>query len=228
MRDQWYSMLFGLLLAIHAGAAAADEKPVEAVDAAAIAATLAEIRDVDHWAHLGDAATGDAGDPVAQAFEKWAKFLTQMSRAGQTQDADRICAAIVELHHHLSEKTIMAPSHTAADAFIRDQFRVGGRTVNVAQFFEPQRYYKDDPSIMKLFRFSVYEGDRVVLRYYLEHSKYGDEDYFVLGKADPSGAHFQVQPYGAHEPSYWTLLRRVVEDMNDRAPHYPASSKPAQ
>jgi len=197
---------------------------VPAVDAATIAVTLAEVDDVEHWKKV--LKEGDSKEMV-NAFYRWTKTLTLMSRAGQKDDADRICAAIVEMHRHIPQDAMLTPSQHAANAFIRDRFRVGDVAVDAAQFFEPERYYKNDPSIMKLYRFSVYDGSVVVMRYFLEHSQLGDQDYYVLGKADPkTGAHYQVQPYGALQPNYWTLLRRALEDMGDPNPQYPVSSKP--
>ncbi|HZP67631.1 MAG TPA: hypothetical protein VFB32_15115 [Rudaea sp.] len=234
MTRRWPLVMASALLSLVAPAVLAQPAPnapaepaaTGNVDAASIDAALAEIHDVDHWKQNPGA--GDADDPLAQAFIRWTKLLTELSRSGQHEAADRICAAIVELHDRLPQDKVIAPSHTAANAFVRDRFRVGERHVDAAQFFAPEPYYPNDPSLTKLFRFSVYEGDKVVLRYYLEHSRFGDDDYYVLGKADPATrAHYQVQPYGAKAPSYWTLLDRVLADMSDHHPHYPASSGPS-
>ncbi len=70
------------------------------------------------------------------------------------------------------------------DAFIRDSFTIDGLRIDAAEFFEPVPFYAGDNSIMKLYRFSVYNGDEVVTRYYLEESKFTASPFYVSGKSE--------------------------------------------
>lgn len=95
-------------------------------------------------------------------------------------------------------------------------FDTAGKEVAAAQFFDPTPFYPGDDSLMKLYRFSVYDGGEVSARYYLECSNL-QGDYYVLGRSDAtSGAHSQVQPY-AKKPTYWELRARVIEDLGGTA-----------
>jgi hypothetical protein len=201
------------------GPTAAAAKPV---DQATVQAVLKEIAGARSWKTKVSQPTPEFLEAVAPQFEHWRGVLTSLSAAAQHDEADRICAAIVELRDHWG--TAIFPSDKF-NAFGRDRFEMGAFRVDAAQFFEPMSFHVGDDSIKKLLRFSVYQGEQVVKRYYLERSQMTDQPYYVLGRSDvATGKHQQVQPYGAQAPSYWTLKERMIADLlGTNAPAGPSS-----
>ncbi len=179
--------------------------PGARVDAARIQAALDQIE-------AGKRTSGATADAViaqlTPQFESWGALMTELTSAGQHDDADRVAQAIVAMRNAI-DPTLFP--RNAPDAFLRDRFVVDGHRIDAVQFFEPVRYYPNDPSIMKLYRFSVYSGENVVVRFYLEHSNIAG-DYYVLGRAEPSG-HRQVQPYGPRVPTYAEMRSAVLADL---------------
>ena len=179
------------------------------VDAVAVESALKEIQSEYRWKGSLAKPTDEFLNAVGPKFTAWQELLTKLSAAGQRQEADQICAAIVALRNHWG-KEIFPPE--VVDAFGRDRFLVRDLRVDVAQFFEPVPYSPNDSLIMKLYRFSVYKADKVIARYYLEHSKLDGNPHYVLGLSE-GAAHTQVQPYGANPPTYWQLKERVRQHL---------------
>lgn len=147
-------------------------------------------------------------------FGRWASGMTRLEADGHPEDAVRVADAIVAMR-----AAIPTFPQDNPDAFARELMRVAGRRVDAAQFFEPVRFYASDDRIMKLYRFSVYEDDKVIRRYYLEHSEMNGP-FYVLGMTDDSG-HHQIVVYGSEPPSYLRLRTDMVADMHDAFPPVP-------
>jgi hypothetical protein len=189
-----------------------------------VARVAAEIEGERRWQAIVTEPTRPFLDAVGPRFDEWADVLARLSAAGQRDEADRLCAAIVGLRGHWGPALFPVDRY---NAFVRDRFWVGGWRVEAAQFFEPVRFYPDDDRIVKLHRLSVYERDRVVRRYFLERSAQDGVPYHVLGRTDvATNAHQQVQPYGAAEPPYWAVMERTVADLTGAAPPAGPSSSP--
>ena len=83
-----------------------------------------------------------------------------------------------------------------------------------ARYYEPIPFYKGANSLLKFYRFSVYEGRKVTMRYYLEKSKL-TKDFYVLGLM-AGKKHSQIQPYGERKPTYGELRKAVIENLERR------------
>lgn len=174
-------------------------------------AVLAEIKHEETWRERVDSPTPEFRDAVVQNFSRWQELLTRLSEERRHDEADRIVGALIALRAAWGDKLVPLDRY---DAFIRDRFLVGVRQIDAAQFFAPTPLYAGDRNNVKLLRFSVYEGDRVVARYYLEQND-ADGKVNVLTYKSIDGKHRQVQPYGATSPSYWELKRRVISDLRE-------------
>ncbi len=179
------------------------------VGAGEVQAVLQEIQAEYRW--KGAAATPEFVAGLAPRFDHWGQVLSRLSESEQRAEADRICAAIVALQNH------WGPEMVRWDAFLRDRFFVGDLRVDAVQFFAPVPIYPGDPTIMKLYRFSLYKEGKVVARYYLEHSQLDgkpENSYYVLGLSTHD-SHRQVQPYGRELPPYWSLKQAVLRDLTN-------------
>ena len=184
--------------------------PADKVEADKVKSALAEIQDEYRW--KGAASPADFAADANPKFDRWGALLARLSSADQRAEADRICAAIVALWKHLGQDMLRA------EAFIRDRFFVDEYRVDAAQFFQPVPFYPGDDKIMKLYRFSLYRGDQVVARYYLEHSQLdgkSENSYYVLTFTEPR-THQQVRPYGPELPTYWALKDAMLQHMAGR------------
>ena len=214
-------LLLSLLLMVAAALASCGDKGIEpakptisaeetmqakTVDLAAVEAALKEIQGEYHWKGDITKPTEEFLNAVGPKFDHWGELLSKLSSANQRQEADQICGAIVALRNH------WGPDISPWDAFLRDRFFVGDLRIDAAEFFEPVPYYPGDDKIMKLYRFSLYKGGKVVARYYLEHSNLIGNSYYVLGLSDPT-SHTQVQPYGPNRPTYWALKEKVLQHL---------------
>jgi len=152
-------------------------------------------------------------------LKRWSDLIFGYTHAGKKEAADKLSAALVALRNHWGKK-LFPPEKF--DAFGRDRFRVGPAWVCAAQYFEPVRYYKNDPRILKYYRFSVYLRKNVVARYFLERSNLKGP-HFVLGMQ--SGAkHKQVKTYGAKKPTYWELKKEVMADVKKKLQKVPRNA----
>jgi hypothetical protein len=181
-----------------------------------VAKELAEIQDWPRWSKM--AQDGDSFMLGIQ-FDGWTRVVIQLSRLDRRDEVDRLCDAIIALHGHLPENSVQPHGNIAAISFVRDAFRIGSRRVEVGQYWGPERDDSIDLNQTKLYRFSVLDGKDVVLHYFLEHSRRSGQDFYALDKIDPrTRAHDRVRSYGAAAPTYWTLLRDVLRDINDPNP----------
>lgn len=169
---------------------------------------IKEIAKEKQWKSKADGPTPELLASVLPKIGRWCDFLMALSAQGKRKEADELARAIVDLRNHLGTKLI-PPSRF--NAFARDRFKVKEKVVLAAQFFEPVPFYPGDSRLLKLYRFSVYEGKKVVARYYLEKSRLV-KDYYVLGHVSGT-RHRQVQPYGERQPTYWELKARVIQDL---------------
>lgn len=65
----------------------------------------------------------------------------------------------------------------------------------------------------KHVRFSVYRGDELIMRYFLESTQM-DEMYFVLGSMSLDYRHHsQIEPYGPIPPKYKQMKNTVIRDL---------------
>ncbi len=200
-----------LLLMITFGEAAfgQDRQKDAKTPLARIAGVEAALSEIDVSKRPTSTTSEDLMRDLAPKFQRWAALMTDLSAVGQHAEADRIATAIIEMRNAIDPAFF---PRNSPDAFVRDRFPAGPYRVDAAQFFEPVRYYPDDDRIMKLYRFSVYMGETVVARYYLERSTLA-EDYYVLGYTDHAVFHRQVKPYGPHLPSYAELKTSVLADL---------------
>ena len=217
--------LLALLLSIATSGASGQVRPAppapppdvnEPPSAADVARLLSQIQDVPRWTTM--AQNGDAF-MLGNEFNSWSRAVIWLSRLNRTDEVDRLCDAIVALHARLPTNSVQPRGNIAAISFVRDAFRIGNSRVEVAQYWVPEPYDSNDPTLTKLYRFSVYNGKDEERRYYLEHDRRGEQDSYLLSKIDPkTDAHTAVQPYGHIAPTYWMLLRHVLRDINDPNP----------
>ena len=171
---------------------------------------LGQIQEARHWKGKVDSPTDEFLNAVGPQFDRWREVLTELSSADRRADADRICAAIHELQRDWGAKLFPLERF---EAFGRDRFVFRDLRIDAAEFFAPVPYYPGDATIVKLFRFSVYRANKVVLRYYLEKSNIL-EVFYVLTRVDPaSNSHAQIKPYGRAAPDYWDLKHNVLNDL---------------
>ena len=171
---------------------------------------IEQIRKERRWKELVTEPTPEFLEAASKHFTEWGEVLARLSAEQRHDEADQIVTELLELRKFWGNK-IFPPEKF--DAFVRDTFYVKGAKVIGFQFFEPVEFYKGDPALLKFYRFSVYDKDKVVMRYYLERSEM-IEPYFVLGRMTPENSHKQVQPYGSKMPSYWTLRADTIADLS--------------
>jgi hypothetical protein len=184
------------------------------VDAATVESVRAKIVAERRWATLVTAPTNEFVTAIGPLFDEWSRVLVALSAAGQQADADGLCAAIVELRNHLGVAILPVERF---DSFLRDRFWAANRRVEAAQFFEPMRLHPGDGRVLTLYRLSVYEDDRVIVRYYLERVTLDGEDGYVLGLVDAgTSEHSEIARLGPDEPSYWVVRDRTLRDVEER------------
>ncbi len=216
------SLWFAALLAGSSSAALASlPQPAPRIvrTSVSVDAVLAEIKTEERWRERVATPTPEFRDAVVQNFSRWQELLTRLSGERRHDEADRIVQALIALRAAWGDKLVPLDRY---DAFIRDRFLVGTHQIDAAQFFAPTPLYSGERGGMKLLRFSVYEGDRVVARYYLERSDVAGK-LNVLTCKSIDGKHRQVQPYGNTAPSYWELKRRVISDLRDSSVSAPSA-----
>jgi hypothetical protein len=178
------------------------------VDGDVLANTLAEIAAARAWRDRVSSDKPEFLADVEPRFGRWREVMGALTRDGRHDDADRVAAAVVALRNHWGAARWPIERYAA---FGRDEFFVGELRVLVGQYFEPVDYYEGDPQIKKLYFFTVYEGDRVLLRYHLEYSNIMGP-YYVLGSMDRT-SHRQLRPYGSRQPPYRALREVVIADL---------------
>jgi hypothetical protein len=185
------------------------------VDAATLDAVRAQILAERRWASLVTAPTNEFVTAIGPRFDEWSRVLIALSAAGQRAEADELCEAVMGLRAHWGPAIFPIERF---DAFIRDRFWAGSRRLEAAQFFEPLRLHPGDARILTLYRLSLYEGDQVIARYYLERITIDQTTRYALGRVEAAdGEHVDVAQLGAEEPSYWTVRDRTLLDAQERS-----------
>lgn len=205
-----------------AGGAASSPGAADADIDKAVATILKEIAAEKRWRGELVQPTDEFLEHVRGKLRAWGHALAILSAKGRDDQADRVAKAIVALRNHWGPTLL--PKETLS-SFPRDAFEVGPLRVLVVQFFEPVPYYPGRDTIMKLYQFLIYEQDRPVADYCLEHSNLAG-DFYVLGRMDER-SHAQIQPYGDRPPPYRVLRQRVIEDLKgSRDRQGPSMTKP--
>lgn len=104
-------------------------------------------------------------------------------------------------------------------SFCRDIFDVGQYQVEAAEFFHPVPFYSNISTLVKLYRWSVYDANgTVICRYHLERSEMiPGTSYHVLGKSYSTG-HCQLQPYEGGPPDYNQMKIHMINDLTGQGP----------
>jgi hypothetical protein len=194
-----------------AGRSVKEEAQIKKIDTATIESVLKEIQAEYRWKGTIASPTEEFLSSVGPKFARWQEVLSKLSLANQKEEADRICTSIVSLRNHWGPDIFPLAKY---NSFARDTFTKGGLQIEVAEFFEPVPYYPGDDKLMKLYRFSVYNGTQIIARYHLEYSNIL-EPFYVLGRADGRG-HSQIQACGGKKPTYWVLKEAVIKDLTTR------------
>lgn len=129
-------------------------------------------------------------------------------------NAERIVPKVKELRQSLGNRW-----PEMFNSFGRDVFNVDTYQIEAAEFFQPVPFYPDDDTIVKFYRWLVYDTNgTIVCRYFLEKSEImPGQPYFVLGKTFPSG-HAQVRPYGNIQPNYNQMKIHLIENLKGQGP----------
>ena len=147
--------------------------------------------------------------------------LTALASRGDVEskrEADVIVNEMVALRNHWGPGLL--PNSTC-NAFVREkihltlgveqrQFRI-----ECTQYFEPvpvsslETGNPNEP--LKLYRFSVYEHERCVLRYYLHRFKATITHHVLLESKSR-----QIHSYGPELPSYWDIRQHLLEAVYSR------------
>ncbi|CAF0752006.1 unnamed protein product [Adineta ricciae] len=134
-------------------------------------------------------------------------------------NSERIVSKVRELRQSLGSRW-----PEIYNSFGRDIFNVDTYRIEAAEYFQPIPFYPDDDTIVKFYRWSVYDTNgTIVCRYFLEKSEImPGQPYFVLGKTFPSG-HAQIRPYGSLQPNYNQMKIHLIENLKGQGPP-PAAS----
>ncbi|CAF1143747.1 unnamed protein product [Adineta steineri] len=186
------------------------------------------------WKQKFQTTTNELLEDIGQLFYSCVQALSELSIATDDNEkskedrlnAECIVSKLKELRHSLGD---IWPD--SMDSFGRDTFNVDTYRVEAAEFFQPIPFYPNDDFIMKLYRWSVYNTDGIVIyRYYLERSEMiPGQPYYVLGRSESSG-HAQIQPYGTTIPDYNQMKIHVIDDLKGQGPSpiislvYPSSN----
>lgn len=124
-------------------------------------------------------------------------------------NAERIVSKLKELRHSLGDRY---PKNL--DCFPRDAFDIGSYHVEAVEFFYPVPFYVNIGSLVKLYRWSVYNSlGTLVCNYHLERSQPASNDlYYCLGKFYPH-SHAQLKSYESTPPSYNQMKNHIIEDL---------------
>jgi hypothetical protein len=180
--------------------------PGDREDVKDVASVLAEIQAARNLP--AQTPKAQLAEAMGVKFGHWGRVMSTLSAEGRDADADRVAQALVDLRNAWGKQAM-----GEVDSFARDSFQIGPYVVRAAQFFEPTPMDpgSSGPQIDKLYRFSVYEGQAVVFRYYLEYSNIMGA-YYVLTR-QRGGEHAEIQPYGERAPAYRAMRDRVIADM---------------
>jgi hypothetical protein len=185
----------------------------ERVDDETIASVRAQIVDARRWSTIVSSPTNEFVSAIVPRFDEWSRALIALSASGRQAEADSICSDIVDLRGRWGPQILPIERF---DAFVRDRFWVGSLRIEAAQFFEPVRLYPGDGRIEDLYRFSVYDEDRVVERYFVERIEIAGDARYSLGKVDVErGEHRDVSDLGDQEPRYWAARDLVLHDVEE-------------
>ncbi|UJR32492.1 hypothetical protein I4U23_019954 [Adineta vaga] len=180
------------------------------------------------WQEKFQTTTNELPAAIQVLFCDCTQTLFQLSISNddseQTQidqlNAELIISKLKELRQSLGNRW-----PETINSFGRDIFNVDTYRVEAAEYFLPVPFYPDDDTILKFYRWSVYDmNDTIVCRYFLEKSELmPGQPYFVLGKSYPTG-HAQIQPYGSVKPTYNQMKVYIIDNLKGQGSPPIASS----
>ena len=158
---------------------------------------------------------------VSRLYMECQLHLTALASRGDVEskrEADAIVNEMLALRNYWGPGLL--PNSTC-NAFVREripltlgveqrQFRI-----ECTQYFEPvpvsslETGNPNEP--LKLYRFTVYEHDRCVLRYYLHRFKATAIHHVLLENKSR-----QIHSYGPEVPSYWDIRQHLLEAVYSR------------
>lgn len=97
--------------------------------------------------------------------------------------------------------------------FPRERIETKTAVILAGQYFEPDKIYKTDNRICRLYVFKVRDAETKVpvFTYYLECSTILQKFYVLC--LECSGGHLQITRYGSGCPSYWTVREDMLGDF---------------
>lgn len=185
--------------------------------------TLQEIHEQRRWNGRDSVSTDVFLDQMSPRFDAWASTLSELTDEGRRSDVDRLCAAIQTLRSHWSDKIFPRSRY---NAFVRERALLGQFKVEAAQYFEPLPFDDETPEILKIYRFSIYEGAEVLRRYYLEKRTLLGTTMYALSVVDTKrDSSRDIRRFDAREPTYWQARHLVLAHLNESLPpsHQPRS-----
>ncbi|CAF0861660.1 unnamed protein product [Adineta ricciae] len=177
---------------------------------------------IGEWPEKFQTTTDELLANIQRLFGVCTEALIQLSNCTDDNEqgvkdqanSERIVSKVKELRQSLGSRWPEIYNSFGRDIFYVDTYRI-----EAAEFFQPIPFYPDDDTIVKLYRWSVYDtNDTIVCRYFLEKSEIiSGQPYFVLGKTFPSG-HAQVRPYGNLQPNYNQMKIHLIENLKGQGP----------
>ncbi|CAF1481833.1 unnamed protein product [Adineta steineri] len=159
---------------------------------------------------------------IQLVFNVGAEYMTEFSKSTtndkQTiEDHENVERIISKLKHIKTSLGNLWPK--TITCFVRDAFDVSSYHINVVEYFHSTPFYQNNPYLMKLYQWSVYDVNRkLVCCYFLETTQLPNcPEYYVLGKTRLN-THSQIYLYGSTIPDYYQMRTDVIKDVNGQGP----------
>ncbi|UJR12536.1 hypothetical protein I4U23_016712 [Adineta vaga] len=175
----------------------------------------------EEWKQKFQTFTVELLQSIVLIFDVGAEYLTELSKSTTYDEqtiedhgnVERIISKLKQIKNSLGNLWLRTVT-----CFRRDAFDVGSYHVNADEYFHPTPFYSNNPFLVKLYQWSVYDvNQRIVCCYFLETTNLPNNlEYYVLGKTVVN-THSQICPYLLTKPDYYQIRMDVINDLNSES-----------
>ena len=136
--------------------------------------------------------------------------MSRLIEAGNRGTADEIVRMILRLRFAWGSEVF---EYLNIKSFPRERIETKTAVILAEQYFEPDKIYKTDNRICRLYAFKIRDAETKVpvFTYYLECSTILQKFYVLC--LECSEGHLQITRYGSTCPSYWTVREDMLGDF---------------
>ncbi|XP_037031172.1 uncharacterized protein LOC119070796 isoform X2 [Bradysia coprophila] len=183
-----------------------------ALDGPDIEQLINEIRAERRWRDDGAGNNKEFWDHIEKELSSWTQRMIKLCNEKKYDDHEKVIKEIVELRNHIDN---IFPK--SVDTFVIDAFDVGPHRVIAEHYYSPQPFYPNDnfTSLRKHVKFTIFVGNQVIRRFFLESSHYERLNYVLGSSSVDYRQHRQHSHYMDIRPTYIEMKNDVIKDLTE-------------